>query len=269
MNVRYLEKNDYSLIDLYAGNREKVLFRYFEPEPGLFVAEGPVVFELALRQGYEVFSVMCTRRMLDSPLLSKIQNAPVYVVDKEDAEEYLGYVFAGEISAVMRRKRSDDLSVSELKRVLVLENVENPTNIGAIFRTACALGMDAVLLSPGCSDPLYRRAIRVSTGNTLQMKWSYILESEEEWKEKGIELLKSWGFTTVGLALRDDNVSIEDPRLKTCDRLAVIMGNEGHGLYQSTIDACDYVARIEMREGVDSLNVGVAAGIAMYVLGKR
>ena len=152
------------------------------------------------------------------------------------------------------------------KRIVVLEDVENPTNIGAIFRSAAAFGIDAVLLSPACVDPFYRRAMRVSVGNVLLVPWAYIGSSEARWKEEGIGWLKEEGFQTVAMALRSDNIRIDDPVLKQKDRLAIIMGNEGLGLAESTINAADYVAKIPMMNGVDSLNVAVAAGLAMWEL---
>lgn len=152
------------------------------------------------------------------------------------------------------------------KRIVVLEDVENPTNIGAIFRSAAAFGIDAVLLSPACVDPFYRRAMRVSVGNALLVPWAYIGSSEARWKEEGIGWLKEEGFQTVAMALRSDNIRIDDPVLKQKDRLAIIMGNEGQGLAESTINAADYVAKIPMMNGVDSLNVAVAAGLAMWEL---
>lgn len=257
-------------LDLYVGNKEVHLLRYFEPEPGLFIAESRNVIEICLRQGYEPYSAVCVEKMQDDPLLDRMGQAPIYVVNKEAAQEHFGYALTGGIFCAMRRKPGQDYKeiLQNAKRILVLEDVENPTNVGAIFRTAAALQMDAVLLSPACVDPLYRRSMRVSVGNTFLVPWAFVCRSEAEWKEKGVGLLKKEGFTTVAMALREDNITIDDPRLKSEEKLAILMGNEGDGLALSTIEACDYVAKIPMRDGVDSLNVGVAAGIAMWEITK-
>lgn len=257
-------------LDLYVGNKEVHLLRYFEPEPGLFIAESRNVIEIALRSGYECFSVVCTEKMLSDELLERTGEAPVYVVDPEAAKKHFGYVLTGGISAAMRRKQPADYRevLQGARRIVVLEDVENPTNVGAIFRSAAALGMDAVLLSPACVDPLYRRAMRVSVGNVFLVPWAFVGRNEADWKENGVRLLQEAGFKTVAMALREDNVTIEDPVLKQADRLAVIMGNEGEGLAETTVAACDYVAKIPMMNGVDSLNVAVAAGLAMWELRK-
>ena len=224
-------------LEWYVGNKEVHLLRYYEPEPGIFIAESKNVIDIALRKGYEPLSVVCTEKMEKDEILDRVGEAPIYIVVLENA-----------------------------KRIVVLEDVENPTNIGAIFRSAAAFGIDAVLLSPACVDPFYRRAMRVSVGNALLVPWAYIGSSEARWKEEGIGWLKEEGFQTVAMALRSDNIRIDDPVLKQKDRLAIIMGNEGQGLAESTINAADYVAKIPMMNGVDSLNVAVAAGLAMWEL---
>lgn len=257
-------------LDLYVGNKEVHLLRYFEPEPGLFIAESRNVIEIALRQGFEPYSVVCLEKMVDDPLLDQVGDVPIYVVEKEAAQEHFGYALTGGIFCAMRRKGRQDHKriLRDAKRIVVLEDVENPTNIGAIFRSAAALGMDAILLSPACVDPLYRRSMRVSVGNTFLVPWAYVCRNEAEWKEKGVQLLKEEGFVTVAMALREDNICIDDPILKESEKLALILGNEGDGLAMSTITACDHVAKIPMMKDVDSLNVGVAAGIAMWELRK-
>lgn len=257
-------------LEWYVGNKEVHLLRYYEPEPGIFIAESKNVIEIALRKGYEPLSVVCTQKMLEDKLLDQIGDVPIYVVDPDEAKKQFGYVLTGGISCAMRRKETSDYKkvLANAKRIVVLEDVENPTNIGAIFRSAAAFGVDAVLLSPACVDPLYRRAMRVSVGNALLVPWAYMCNSESEWKEKGIHLLKEEGFQTVAMALRKDNIRIDDSRLKQVDRLAILMGNEGQGLASSTIEAADYVAKIPMKNGVDSLNVAVAAGLAMWELTK-
>ncbi len=270
-NIIRVPSADIPELDLYVGNKEIHLLRYYEPEPGIFIAESRNVIDIALRQGYEVLSVMCTEKMLEDEIIDRCGDVPIYVVDPAEAKKHLGYALTGGIFCAMRRKGGLDYkSVLEgANRIVVLEDVENPTNIGAIFRSAAALGIDAVLLSPACADPLYRRAMRVSVGNALLVPWAYVCRSEAEWKEKGIALLKAEGFVTAAMALREDNVTIDDPELKKAEKLAIIMGNEGEGLAASTISACDKVAKIPMMNGVDSLNVAVAAGLAMWELGKR
>lgn len=258
-------------LDLYAGNRETHLLRYFEPEPGIFIAESKNVIEIALRQGYEPLHAVCLDSMTEHPLLQQLGNVPVFALDEAEAKRRFGYVLTGGISCAMRRKPTDDYSrvLRNANRVVVLEDVENPTNVGAIFRSAAAFGIDAVLLSPGCADPLYRRALRVSTGNALQIPWAYIGRSEVEWQKDGVELLRREGFLTAAMALREDNLDMDAPQLKQAERLALLMGNEGMGLSSQTVRNCDYVVKIPMQNGVDSLNVAVAAGIAMWEIRKR
>lgn len=262
-NVIYINKDELDQISLYKGNKETQLFRYFEPQPGLFVAETLNVIEIAVRKNYQPFSVVCTEKMLKEEILQKI-DADVYVVNRKEAEEYFGYVFAGEISAVFYRKDNKEYEniLTNARRVVVLENIENPTNLGAIFRSAAALNIDGVLLTKDCTDPFYRRAIRTSTGNTLLVPWAYL---GDNW----LEDLTRMKFKTVAMALREDNTTIDDPELKKIEKMAIIMGNEGDGLKEETIRNCDYVAKIPMHNGVDSLNVAVAASLAMWELSKK
>lgn len=265
-------------LDLYVGNRENHLLRFAEPEPGLFIAESGNVIRIALQQGYLPYSVVCSEKRAEDSLLQDIakktteteKTVPVYVVSEDAAKKRLGYVLTDGISCAMWRKPDSDWRkiLDGTKRIVVLENVENPTNVGAIFRTAAALGIDAVLLSPGCANPLYRRALRVSTGNALRIPWAYVGSHETEWQKTGISLLRDHGFKTVALALRDDSVAIDAPCLKEADRLALVMGNEGAGLCNNTLRQCDYVAKIPMYREVDSLNVAVAAGLAMWEIRK-
>ena len=266
-----VESVDIPELDLFVGNKEIHLLRYFEPEPGIFIAESRNVINIALKKGYEPLSVLCTERMLDDDILNKVGNIPVYVVDPDQSKEHFGYVLTGGIFCAMRRKAPSDYRevLKRSKRIVVLEDVENPTNVGAIFRSAAALGIDAVILSPACVDPLYRRSLRVSVGNALLIPYAYVCESESQWKEQGIALLKEQGFLTAAMALRKDNLDIDDPVLKNAEKLAVVMGNEGEGLSTETIEACDHVVKIPMQNDVDSLNVAVAAGIAMWEIRKK
>lgn len=258
-------------LELYVGNKENHLLRMFEPEPGLFIAESRNVMDIALRMGYEPYSVVCTPKMAEDTILDRVGEVPVYVLSEEEAKQRLGYVLTGGISCAMRRKQPADYRevLREAKRIVVLEDVENPTNVGAVFRSAAALGMDAVILSPGCADPYYRRALRVSVGNALQIPWAYVGKHEEEWKQHGMELLKQEGFAVAAMALRENYVELDDPALKEPEKLAILMGNEGAGLADTTLDQCDFIVKIPMRDGVDSLNVAVAAGLAMWELGPR
>ncbi len=269
-NLIYTESADIPELDFYVGIREVHLLRYFEPEPGIFIAESKNVIDIALDQGYEPINVVITEKMVDDPILDRFGHAPIYVVDARKANDRFGYVLTGDISCAMRRKAREDYKgiIRKAERIVVMEDVENPTNIGAIFRSAAALGIDAVLLSPSCVDPLYRRAMRVSVGTTMLVPWAYVGQKEKEWREHGIEWLKEEGFTTVAMALRLDNIEIDDPVLKKERKLAIIMGNEGSGLKAETINKCDYVAKIPMMNGVDSLNVAVASGLAMWELRK-
>lgn len=269
-NIIYALQADIPELDLYVGNKEVHLLRFFEPEPGLFIAETKNVIDIALRMGFKPYSVICTEKMLSDEILDRVGDVPIYVVDEQAAKKNFGYVLTGGISAAMIRKDNRDYRtvIENAHRIVVLEDVENPTNVGAILRSAAAFGIDAVLLSPACVDPLYRRAMRVSVGNGLIVPWAFVCRSEAEWKEKGIAMLKEQGFATVAMALREDNVTIDEPALKKEPKLAIIMGNEGEGLCHTTIEACDYVAKIPMQNGVDSLNVAVAAALAMWELGK-
>lgn len=265
------EKN-ISELDMYVGNKEVHLLRYYEPEPGIFIAESKNVIERALSCGYQPISaVMLETKKTEDELPDEIGDIPVYIGKEKILQKYLGYKLPGGVLCAMRRKASADYRevIRDAKRIAVLENVVNPTNAGAVFRSAAALGIDAVLLSPACVDPLYRRAVRVSVGNVFLIPWAYVCQSESTWREQGINMLKEEGFSTVAMALRKDNITIDDPRLKKEEKLAVILGNEGEGLSKSTIDACDYVAKIPMQNDVDSLNVSVAASIAFWELGRR
>ena len=256
-------------LELYIGNKENHLLRYYEPEPGVFIAESRNVISLALDAGFEPISAIYTSRIASDPILERL-DVPTYLVDEDEVKAHLGYILPGGICCAMRRKGNADYAeiIRSARRIVVLDDVENPTNVGAIFRSAAAFGVDAILLSPACVDPLYRRALRVSVGNAFVIPWAYMCRTEDEWVTKGLGMLKDAGFRTVALALRDDNINIDDPILKSDNKIALIMGNEGYGLVPSVIEQCDYVAKIPMQNGVDSLNVAVAAGLAMWELTK-
>lgn len=259
-------------LDVYARLSEVQLLRYHEPEPGLFIGESRKVIERALTAGYEPVSFLVEHKELEGEagtLVLQYPDIPVYTAEYEVLTRLTGYAMTGGMLAVMKRKPLPSVEevCSKARRIAVLENVVNPTNIGAIFRSAAALHMDAVLLSPGCSDPLYRRAARVSMGTVFQIPWTSF-HKKTIWPEQGMELLGKMGFKTAAMALRKDTVGIDDPALLGEPRLAVFLGNEGSGLLSETIEHSDYRVCIPMSHGVDSLNVAAASAVAFWELGK-
>ena len=261
-------------LDIYARLHETQLLHYYEPELGVFIAESPKVVERALDAGYTPLSLLVERKHITGEaagILARCGEIPVYTADFDVLTQLTGFQLTRGILCAMRRKSLP--SVKELctnaRRIAILENVVNPTNIGAIFRSAAALNMDAVLLTPACCDPLYRRAIRVSMGTIFQIPWTYFDSQSACWPQIGIDLLHELGFKTVAMALTEDSVNIDDPQLMTEDKLAIILGTEGDGLADSTIAACDYTVCIPMSHGVDSLNVAAASAIAFWQLGNR
>ena len=261
-------------LDVYARLTENQLINRHEPEKGLFIAESPKVIERALDAGYEPVSLLLERKHIDGhakDIIARCQEIPVYTADYEVLTQLTGFQLTRGALCAMRRPLLP--SVEEVcagtRRIAILENVMNPTNIGAIFRSAAALNMDAVLLTPACSNPLYRRSIRVSMGTVFQIPWTYLGSQTDDWPHSGIRKLRNMGFKTAAMALCDDSVSIDDPRLRKEEKLAVILGTEGDGLSYTTIADCDYTVRIPMAHGVDSLNVAAASAIAFWQLGKR
>lgn len=270
----WIEITDFNApeLDAYARVSELQLLRYYEPKPGLFIGESPKVIERALNAGYEPVSFLVEHRDLKgeaSELLSRFPELPVYTAEYEVLTKLTGYALTRGILCLMKRKSLP--SVKEVcknaRRIAILENVVNPTNVGAIFRSAAALHMDAVLLTPGCSDPLYRRAARVSMGTVFQIPWTFF-DKKISWPEKGMEILRDLGFKTAAMALCDDSVGIDAPELLEEEKLAVILGTEGDGLAAQTIADCDYTVKIPMSHGVDSLNVAAARAVAFWELGK-
>ena len=265
-------------LEIYNERREVQLFHYYEPERGLFIAESPNVILRALAAGYEPLSLLMEQREADSEkgrkILGRIAEVsgeiPVYVASNEVLSEISGFKLArGMLCAMKRRVLPTVADVCQnARRIAVLENVVNPTNVGAIFRSAAALHMDAVLLTPGCSNPLYRRAMRVSMGTVFQVPWTFFPE-KEKWPEDGMACLQKLGFKTAAMALRDDSVSIDDAGLMAEEKLAVVLGTEGDGLGGDTIADCDYAVKIPMAHGVDSLNVAAASAVAFWQLGNR
>lgn len=260
-------------LDVYARIPEVQLLRFYEPKPGLFIAESPKVIQRAVNAGYQPISFLVQYKDLEKEgkeLLQRFPGIPVYTADYEVLVKLTGFALTRGMLCAMTRR--DLPSVEDIcknaRRIAILENVMNPTNIGAIFRSAAALHMDAVLLTPGCCDPLYRRATRVSMGTVFQIPWTYF-HKKVSWPEAGMEQLRSLGFKTVAMALRDDSISIDAPALQAEEKLAIILGAEGDGLVDATITSCDYTVKIPMSHEVDSLNVAAASAVAFWELGKR
>lgn len=289
-------------LDVYARLTENQLINRHEPEKGMFIAESPKVIERALDAGYMPVSILTEKRHIEGEgqkILARCVEIPVYTAKFDVLTKLTGFQLTrGMLCAMYRQPLPSVRSVCKgAKRIAVLENVVNPTNVGAIFRSAAALGMDAVLLTTGCSNPLYRRAIRVSMGTVFQVPWTYLGEetkpetvrnpdSEEE-KEPGTGIernseqeekadsgnwqkqLHELGFHTVAMALKEDSLSIDDPKLMNEDKLAIVLGTEGDGLAPETIAACDDTVCIPMAHGVDSLNVAAASAVAFWQLGRQ
>lgn len=267
-------------LDVYARLSEGQLLNRHEPHKGMFIAESPKVIERALDAGCVPVSFLVEHKHVEGEakeLIARCGDIPVYTAEFDVLIRLTGFKLTrGMLCAMYRPKLPTVQEVCKgANRIAVLENVVNPTNIGAIFRSAAALNMDAVLLTPECSNPLYRRAIRVSMGTVFQVPWTFLpRDSDHEerafvWKENGVKFLHDLGFKTAALALRDDSVSIDDAALMAEDKLAVILGTEGDGLASSTIADCDYTVRIPMSHGVDSLNVAAASAVAFWQLGNK
>ena len=270
-----IEINDIAApeLDVYARTSEVQLFRYYEPDPGIFIAESPKVIERALNAGYEPISFLVEHKDLEGEakyILDKYPEIPVYTAEYDVLVKMTGYALARGMLCTMRRRQMATIEeiCRNTSRIAILENVVNPTNIGAIFRSAAALHMDAVLLTNGCSDPLYRRAARVSMGTVFQIPWTYF-DKKTTWPDDGMKIVKNLGFKTVAMALREDSYSIDDPELLAEEKLAVILGTEGDGLASQTIADCDYTVMIPMSHGVDSLNVAAASAVAFWELGRK
>ena len=265
-----IEIHDFSdpALDVYARLTENQLLNRADPDNALFVAESPLVIGRALDAGCEPVSFLMERQHTQGKgreiLARCCQDIPVYTADESVLTQLTGFHLTRGMLCAMRRPKLPSVEdvCRNARRVVVLENVMNPTNIGAIFRSAAALGMDAVLLTTAGSNPLYRRASRVSMGNVFLIPWTYLPESGD-WTQ----LLRDLGFRTVAMALRNDSVRLDDPRLAAEEKLAIVMGTEGDGLASSTIASCDYTVRIPMYHGVDSLNVAAASAVAFYELG--
>ena len=261
-------------LDVYARLTENQLINRHEPEKGMFIAESPKVIERALDAGYMPVSILTEKRHIEGEgqkILARCGEIPVYTAEFDVLTKLTGFQLTrGMLCAMYRQPLPSVQSVCKgAKRIAVLENVVNPTNVGAIFRSAAALGMDAVLLTTGCSNPLYRRAIRVSMGTVFQVPWTYLGGAAAQWPEKGLQRLRAQGFRSAAMALTDRSVSIDDENVMREPRLAIVLGTEGDGLLPQTIAQCDYTVRIPMSHGVDSLNVAAASAVAFWQLRAR
>ena len=284
LNVIEIKDFNAPELDIYARCTEARLLNKDHPEEGMFIAESPKVIGRALDAGYEPLSVLVEKKQMEEneetiQIMNRFDDTKVsiFTADFEVLTKLTGFKLTRVMLCAMRRKplrKFQDLC-DGINRIAILENVQNPTNVGAIFRSAAALNMEAVLLSPGCSDPLYRRASRVSMGTVFQIPWTFIRDSNEMrckreviWPKQVIAELKKLGYKTAALALTDDSVRIDDSELMKEEKLAVILGNEGEGLESETIALCDYTVKIPMTHGVDSLNVAAASAVAFWQLGK-
>ena len=272
-NVIFTDSLDEKLLGLFNPESEVQLLRYNEPNTGLFIAESTKVIERALDAGFEPVAALFGKGKAESAagLIERLAKAPVYVCGEDVLRELTGSCLTGGALCAMKRKPlpSPEEITRGKKRIAVMEGVVNPSNVGAIFRSAAAMGIEAVLLSPACSDPLYRRAIRVSMGNVFSVPWTFAAKTEREWLDSGVELLHSLGFKTAAMALQNDSVSVRDERLKREVRLAILLGAEGDGLSVQTIKCSDYTVKIPMTNGVDSLNVAAASAVAFWELAMK
>ena len=263
---------------VYTHLTEAQLRNRLEPEKGIFIAESPKVIKLALDCGYQPLSLLTERKHINgqaAEIISRLEedtsgnDIPVYTADDGVLEALTGYALYRGVLCAMRRpilKTAEEVCRGA-SRIAVLENIADATNVGAIIRSAAALNMDAVLVTPSCCDPLCRRAVRVSMGTVFQIPWTYF-DKKTVWPAQGMEQLREIGFKTVAMALRNDSVEIDDPGLKSQEKLAIILGTEGEGLLAETMEACDYTVKIPMSHGVDSLNVAAASAVAFWELGR-
>ena len=261
-------------LDVYLRLTEAQLRCRLEPEKGIFIAESPTVIGLALESGCQPLSLLMERRFIEgkaSEIIRRCGEIPVYTGERELLAGLTGYELTRGVLCAMRRPQPARFEAlcTGARRVAVLESIVDATNVGAIIRSAAALGIDAVLLTPNCCDPLNRRAVRVSMGTVFQIPWAYIGQNAGEWPRPGIDRLREMGFRTAAMALREDAVPIDDPRLAAEEKLAIVLGTEGTGLARTTIADCDYTVRIPMQHGVDSLNVAAASAVAFWQLRAR
>jgi tRNA G18 (ribose-2'-O)-methylase SpoU len=259
-------------LDVYARLTEAQLLNRFEPKKGMFIAESPKVIDRALDAGCIPVSCLMEHKHIEGQakdIIARCGDIPVYTAEFDILTQLTGFKLTRGVLCAMYRPplRTVEEVCANARRIAVLEDIMNPTNLGAIFRSAAALNMDAVLLTPGCSDPLYRRSVRVSMGTVFQIPWAHFDGEPSEWPARGMAQPREMGFKTAAMALRDDCVNINDPKLMAEDKLAIVLGTEGDGLANSTIADCDYTVKIPMSHGVDSLNVAAASAVAFWQLG--
>lgn len=261
-------------VDIFANLTERELRNAYEQKGGFFIAESPKVIERALDAGYEAISFLMEEKHITGDaafLIQRCPDLPVYTASRAVLEKLTGYKLTRGVLCAFKRKAPADFRqiCEKANRIAVLENIADATNVGAIFRSAAALGIDGVLLTPECADPLNRRCLRVSMGNVFMVNWARLGDSADFWPEQGMKTLKELGFKTLSMALRNNSIDITDSKLREESKLAILLGTEGDGLLPQTIDSSDYVAKIPMKEGVDSLNVAAAAAIMFWELHKR
>ena len=261
-------------LDLFVRLTGAQLRSSIESERGVFIAESPTVIEVALDSGCEPIALLTDERLINGSvekIIERCEGVPVYTAKKDVLEKLTGFALTRGALCAMQRPKMPTLDelLKDAKTVAVLENIADSTNIGAIFRSAAALGVDAVLVTPDCCDPLCRRAVRVSMGTIFRVPWGVIGESRADWRERGVRLLQSHGFKTAAMALNENSVNIDDEALMSEERVAVILGTEGTGLAKSTIENSDYTVMIPMQNEVDSLNVAAAGVIAFWQLVRR
>ena len=268
--------NDFSApeLDIFVRLTGAQLRSKLEPEKGIFIAESPTVIEVALDAGCEPIALLTDERLINGAvekIIERCGEIPIYSATREVLEQLTGFALTRGALCAMRRPVQPSLEelLADAKRIAVLENIADSTNVGAIFRSAAALGIDAVLVTPGCCDPLCRRAVRVSMGTIFLVPWGRMGESFSDWPERGIAELSRLGFKTAAMALSNNSVSVDDERLMSEERLAIVLGTEGDGLSADTVAACDYTVKIPMSNNVDSLNVASAAAIAFWQLRRK
>lgn len=260
-------------LSLFTKLSETELLHYYEPELGLFIAESLKVLERAIAAGYEPVTALVEKRLATevSSILSNYPNLTVFEAEFEVLTKLIGYHMTGGVLCIMKRRTLPTLEeICEGKsRIAILEDVVNPTNVGAIVRNAAALHIDAIIFSPGCADPLYKRAIRVSMGTIFQIPWTIAEGKADNWQDNIMPKLKEMGFAAVAMALKEDSVSISDENIHNEEKLAILLGSEGNGLKDATLDMCDYTVMIPMSHNVDSLNVAAASALAFWELGNN
>lgn len=270
-NIIEITTLDMPGVDIFSMLTEAQMRNKKSPENGFFLAESPKVIEIALDAGYEAISILVEDKILEShakTVIERCPNIPVYTANINLLTQITGYHLTKGMLCAMKRPTDQKLTdaCANARRVVVIDSITNVTNEGAIFRSAAALGMDAVLLTPNCCHPLNRRTVRVSMGTVFQIPWAFISYENEDWLKTGMAKLHEMGFKTAAMALSKDAITLDHPILKNEEKLAIVMGTEGDGLPPETIAACDYVVTIPMQHGVDSLNVAAASAVAFWEL---